>query len=118
MTSKFKNKDSFDSTKYRIEQLGELFPEVMADGRINLEALRVLMGGNDSNTISEERFGLYWPGKSDAMIESRRSTSATLLPDYESSVDFDTTNNLFIEGDNLETLKVLQRSYAGTVKLI
>lgn len=118
MTSQFKNKDSFDSTGYRIEQLGELFPEVMADGRINLEALRVLIDANDSNNISEERFGLYWPGKSNAIRESRRSTSATLLPDYDSSVDFDTTNNLYIEGDNLETLKVLQRSYAGTVKLI
>ncbi len=98
------------------EQLAELAPEAIADGKIDVGKLKELLEGDASDT--SERFGLFWPGKKRAMRAAQTSTTATLRPDKENSKDWDTTQNVFIEGDNLEVLKVLQKNYHGKIKMI
>lgn len=92
------------------------FPEVFSEHGIDFEQLRRAVG--DWIDPSKERFGLSWPGKADCMKIIQQVSFATLKPVRNMSVNFDQTNNLFIEGDNLEVLKLLQRSYFGKVKLI
>ena len=65
-----------------------------------------------------ERFGLFWPGKREAIRAAQTPTTATLAPDFAESLDWDATQNVFIEGDNLEVLKVLQKHYYGKIKMI
>lgn len=65
-----------------------------------------------------ERFGLFWSGKTQAIRAAQQPTTATLKPDFENSKDWDTTQNVFIEGDNLEVLKILQKHYYGKIKMI
>ncbi|MEL6050711.1 site-specific DNA-methyltransferase [Corynebacterium rouxii] len=98
------------------EQLAELAPEAIADGKIDVEKLKELLEGDASDT--SERFGLFWPGKKRAMRAAQTPTTATLIPDKENSKDWDTTKNVFIEGDNLEVLKILQKHYHGKIKMI
>ena len=98
------------------EQLAELAPEVIADGKIDVEKLKELLEGDASDT--SERFGLFWPGKKRAMRAAQTPTTATLRPDKKNSKDWDTTKNVFIEGDNLEVLKILQKHYHGKIKMI
>ncbi len=88
----------------------------VTDGRVDLEKLRALMG--DAAAGGPERYGLSWAGKGDALKTLRQQTTATLLPAPSESVNWDTTGNAIIEGDNLEVLKVLQHAYHGKVKLI
>lgn len=97
-------------------QLAELMPEVVADGKIDVIKFRELLGedvGSDT-----ERFGLFWPGKKRALRAAQEPTSATLRPDKANSKDWDSTQNVFIEGDNLEVLKILQKHYHNKIKLI
>lgn len=96
--------------------LAELFPEIVADGKINLDTLKSLLDIDVED--ARERFGLTWPGKRDAIRAAQTPTTATLMPDKENSVDWETTQNVFIEGDNLEVLKVLQKHYYGQIKMI
>ncbi|MDK6567126.1 site-specific DNA-methyltransferase [Corynebacterium pyruviciproducens] len=98
------------------EQLAELTPEAIADGKIDVEKLKELLDGDASDT--SERFGLFWPGKKRAIRAAQTPTTATLRPDKENSKDWDTTKNVFIEGDNLEVLKILQKHYYGKIKMI
>ncbi|MCM3907954.1 site-specific DNA-methyltransferase [Trueperella bernardiae] len=98
------------------ERLAELFPEVIADGKADVEKLKVLLG--DDVEDARERFGLFWPGKTRAIRAAQTPTTSTLMPDKENSVDWDTTQNVFIEGDNLEVLKILQKHYYGQIKMI
>ena len=98
------------------ERLAELFPEVIADGKADVEKLKVLLG--DDVEDARERFGLFWPGKTRAIRAAQTPTTSTLMPDKENSVDWDTTQNVFIEGDNLEVLKTLQKHYYGKIKMI
>ncbi|MGJ4070018.1 site-specific DNA-methyltransferase [Corynebacterium macclintockiae] len=98
------------------EQLAELAPEAIADGKIDVEKLKELLEGDASDT--SERFGLFWPGKKRAMRAAQTPTTATLRPDKENSKNWDTTKNVFIEGDNLEVLKILQKHYHGKIKMI
>lgn len=98
------------------DKLAELFPEVIADGKINLDTIKTILDIDVED--SRERFGLTWPGKRDAIRAVQTPTTATLDPDKESSVNWDTTQNVFIEGDNLEVLKVLQKHYYGQIKMI
>lgn len=97
-------------------QLADLLPEVIADGKVDVEKLKELLG--DDLGDDRERFGLFWPGKKRALRAAQEPTTATLKPDFENSKDWDTTKNIFIEGDNLEVLKILQKHYHGKVKLI
>lgn len=97
-------------------KLAELFPEVAVDGKINLDTLKTILDIDVED--SRERFGLTWPGKRDAIRAAQTATTATLMPDKENSVSWDTTQNVFIEGDNLEVLKILQKHYYGQIKVI
>lgn len=97
-------------------RLAELVPEAVADGKIDARKLAELLG--DDAADESERFGLFWPGKKRALRAAQAPTSATLKPDFANSKDWDTTQNVFIEGDNLEVLKILQRHYHNKVKLI
>lgn len=102
----------------RIKQLTELFPEVATegDGSIDFEKLRLILGGEVDE--DDERYAFTWPGKADAIRQAQTVSTATLRPCPEKSVNWDTTQNLYIEGDNLEVLKLLQRGYHGKVKII
>lgn len=97
-------------------QLAELIPEAVADGKLDVEKLRELLA--DDVADGNERFGLFWPGKKRALRAAQAPTTATLKPDLACSKDWDTTQNVFIEGDNLEVLKTLQRHYHNKIKLI
>ncbi len=97
-------------------QLAELMPEVIADGKVDVEKLNELLDGDAADT--SERFGLFWPGKKRALRAAQEPTTATLRPDFENSKDWDTTKNVFIEGDNLEVLKILQKHYHAKIKMI
>jgi adenine-specific DNA-methyltransferase len=99
------------------EDLSRLVPEAVADGKIDVEKLRELLS-EDVADDGREGFGLVWPGKSRALKAAQAPTTATLVPDREASKDWDTTGNVFIEGDNLEVLKILQKHYHGKIKMI
>jgi adenine-specific DNA-methyltransferase len=111
---------STDLTAENIERLRELFPQaVTEDGggkRIDFDVLRELLG--DELATGEEKYGLNWHGKRAARRLALTPSTGTLRPAPEDSVDWDTTQNLMIEGDNLEVLKLLQKSYAGKIKMI
>ncbi len=107
---------SADILAGNIEQLKTLFPEAFTEGKIDFEVLRQLLGGSVEE--QEEKYGLNWHGKRKARQLALTPSTGTLRPCPEESVDWDTTKNLMIEGDNLEVLKLLQKSYSGKVKLI
>ena len=96
--------------------LNQFFPEVFNEDKIDFDKLRRTLGEDIDE--GEERFGMIWPGKNDCFKVIQTPSIATLKPDKEESIDWDNTENLFIEGDNLEILKLLQRSYYGKIKLI
>ena len=96
--------------------LGQAFPSIFSAGSIDFDQLRRALG--DWVDPSRERFGLNWPGKAECTKIIQQRSVATLKPDRRSSIDFDTTSNLFIEGDNLEVLRILQKSYFTSVKMI
>ena len=97
-------------------QLEELVPEAVADGKVDVAKLKELLDEDAGDT--SERFGLFWPGKKRAMRAAQDPTTATLKPAKDLSKDWDTTQNIFIEGDNLEVLKVLQKQYHNSIKMI
>jgi adenine-specific DNA-methyltransferase len=99
-----------------IEWLKRLFPEAVTEGKIDIEILKQLLGVAVDER--EEKYGLNWHGKRRARQLALTPSTGTLRPCPEDSVDWDTTQNLMIEGDNLEVLKLLQKSYAGKVKFI
>ena len=114
-----------DITRENVERLAELFPSVAtevadAEGNpqkaIDFDALRDLLG--DVAEGQRERYQFTWPGKVEAKLEARKPCDKTLRPHPEKSVDWDTTQNVYIEGDNLDALKVMRETYAGKVKLI
>ena len=94
-------------------------PDIVSEGRVDFDRLQAALGAAEALApTGPEHYELRWAGKADARREVQRQTTATLLPDPARSVDFDTTENVFIEGENLEVLRVLQRGYFGKVKLI
>ncbi|PZO63864.1 MAG: site-specific DNA-methyltransferase [Paracoccus denitrificans] len=107
---------SADIVSGNVAALQSLFPEAFSEGRINFEVLKQVLGGAVDER--EEKYGLNWHGKRRARQIALTPSTGTLLPCPQDSVDWDTTQNLMIEGDNLEVLKLLQKSYAGAVKLI
>ena len=96
--------------------LGQAFPEVFAEGSIDFDQLKRVLG--EWVEPGKERFGLNWPGKAECMKVIQQPSVATLKPMRNQSVNFDESENLFIEGDNLEVLKLLQKAYFGKVKMI
>ena len=107
---------SADVVAGNVEALKALFPEAFTEGRIDFEVLKGLLGAAVDER--DEKYGLNWHGKRRARQIALTPSTGTLLPCPDESVDWDTTQNLMIEGDNLEVLKLLQKSYAGKVKLI
>lgn len=103
----------------RLQALKQLYPELFSDGKINTDILREIAGEENPQ---EERtpgyYGLYWPGKRKAKIEAKALPKGTLVPVPGDGVDEDTTHNIYIEGDNLEVLRILKQSYKGRVKMI
>ena len=99
-----------------IERLKTLFPEAVTEGKIDIDVLKQLLGSVVDER--EEKYGLNWHGKRRARQLALTPSTGTLRPCPEDSVDWDTTQNLMIEGDNLEVLKLLQKSYAGKVRVI
>jgi adenine-specific DNA-methyltransferase len=97
-------------------QLAELVPEAVADGKIDVVKLQELLAEDVAD--SSERYGLFWPGKKLALNVAQQSTTATLRPAYEDSRAWESSKNIFIEGDNLEVLKILQKHYHGKIKMI
>jgi adenine-specific DNA-methyltransferase len=108
---------SHDIVEDKRQELLRLFPEVRTeDGKIDFERLKLTLG--EIIDAGKERYGMHWPGKADCFKTIQAPSLGTLLPCREDSVNFDTTENLIIEGDNLEVLKLLQKSYLGKVKMI
>lgn len=110
------NGESLTPHNVIITQLKQQLPEVFTEGKIDWEKLKVTLGENIN--FSNERYVLNWAGKSDAFRVMQEPSYQTLIPVEEDSVDFYGTENIFIEGENLEVLKVLQKSYFGKVKMI
>ena len=112
---------SADVMAGNIDQLKALFPEILTEGpngiAVNVDVLKALVG-DKTVTDADEKYGLNWHGKRRARQLALTPSTGTLRPCPEDSVEWDTTQNLMIEGDNLEVLKLLQKSYAGKVKLI
>jgi adenine-specific DNA-methyltransferase len=108
---------SHDIAEDKKQELLRLFPEIRTeDGKIDFERLKLALG--DMVDVGKERYGMNWPGKADCFKTIQAPSLGTLRPSREGSVNFDTTENLIIEGDNLEVLKLLQKSYLGKVKMI
>ena len=114
-----------DLTEENIEKLIELFPQVATEVEgekgqiektIDFDALRDLLG--DVADGQRERYQFTWPGKREAKAEARRPFAKTMIPCPEKWVDWDTTENLYIEGDNLDALKLLKETYAGKIRVI
>ncbi len=108
---------SRDIAEGKRQELLRLFPEAQTEGgRIDFERLKLALG--ESVDVGKERYGMNWPGKADCFKTIQMPSLGTLRPCPEESVNFDATENLIIEGDNLEVLKLLQKSYLGKVKMI
>ncbi|EBC0165300.1 site-specific DNA-methyltransferase [Salmonella enterica subsp. enterica] len=116
LTSDMTELQSMNITEDNICKLKSLFPEAFNEDGIDFDVLKQLLGKNIDD--KEERYGLNWHGKRQARQLALTPSSGTLRPCKDESVDWDNTKNLMIEGDNLEVLKLLQKSYSGKVKLI
>lgn len=110
------NGKSLTPEQEKLNALRQVLPEVFSEGKIDWEKLKATLG-EDIN-FANERYVLNWAGKSDAFKVLQMPTTKTLIPAKAESVNFDDTENIFIEGENLEVLKVLQKSYFGKVKMI
>lgn len=107
---------SLSPQKELLKLLQQRFPEIFAEGKVNGDKLKQSLG--EELDTNNERYGLTWAGKSECFRHIQETTTATLKPVKKESVDLDTTENIFIEGDNLEVLKVLQKNYYGKIKMI
>ena len=110
------NGESLDIVKENVKKLKEIFPEVFCEDKIDFKRLEEVLGEYTDN--SDERYRFEWHGKSKAIKLSQIPSKGTLRPCKEESKNWDTTENLYIEGDNLEVLKLLQKSYQGKIKMI
>lgn len=107
---------SLDIKAQKLEQLRKIFPEFFSEDKLDLKRIKELL--TDEEITSLDRYEISWAGKAEARREIQRQTTATLIPDREGSVNFDASENIFIEGENLEVLRSLQKSYFGKVKMI
>lgn len=104
-----------DSQDERFAQLKQLYPEIFSDGNLNIEALKEACG---LETEEDGYYGLYWPGKNESKRLARKEATGTLEPVEGDGVNEDTTHNIYIEGDNLEVLRTLKKSYQNRIKMI
>lgn len=114
---------TFDVVSDNIKKLEELFPEIVTEGKVDVDKLALLFDKSrnedtDGSKDGEERYEFTWKGKKEAIRMAQKQTTGTLRPCKEESVNFDDTQNLYIEGDNLEVLRTLQSSYRGKIKMI
>ena len=107
---------SLNLEKNNIDKIKELCPEAVEEGKINFDMLRAMLG--DEVDDSKEKYQFTWNGKSKAIKLAQTPSSATLRPCKDKSKNWDTTENIYIEGDNLEVLKQLQKTYYGKIKMI
>jgi adenine-specific DNA-methyltransferase len=107
---------SVDLFKENIDKLKELFPQVVSDGEIDFEMLKSILDENLAD--SKEKYQFTWNGKSRTIKLAQTPSNATLLPSKKDSENWDATENLYIEGDNLEVLKLLQKTYFNKIKMI
>lgn len=107
---------SKDILKENVEKIKKLFPEVFSEDKVDFEKLKEVLG--EFREDKAERYSFNWNGKAQAKRIAQTPTSATLKPNKKESKDWDKTQNLYIEGDNLEVLKILQTPYYGKVKMI
>lgn len=99
-----------------VEKLKEVFPEVFADGKVDFDKLQGLLGHYIAD--DKEKYSFSWKGKADSLRLAQKRSTGTLRPCKKESKNWDTTENLYIEGDNLEVLKLLQSSYLNSIKMI
>jgi len=112
---------SIDFVNQNIEKLADLFPNCVTETSEGIKIDFDLLKQELSHIVIDgikERYRLEWPGKKEAIVTANLPTTKTLRPIREDSVDFDNTENVYIEGDNLEVLKLLQESYLGKIKMI
>ena len=113
--------ESVNIVDSNVEKIGELFPNVIVESEngkaIDFDLLRQELS-KDIIEGAKEKYQLTWPGKKESIVEANTPTNKTLRPVREKSVDFDNTQNIYIEGDNLEVLKILQESYLNKIKCI
>ena len=107
---------SLNITEEKLKKLREILPEAFTEDKIDWDKLKAALG--EDIEFKNERYVLNWAGKSEAFRVLQTPTTATLTPDKDEPVNFETTDNIFIEGENLEVLKVLQKSYFGKIKMI
>ena len=107
---------SKDLVHDNIDKLKELFPEIVTEGKIDFKVLQQVLG--EELEEEEEYYRFTWAGKSQARREAHKPSTGTLRPAKEESLDWDTAQNLFCEGDNLEVLKLLQKTYSRKIRII
>lgn len=107
---------SMDLTLENIKKLKELFPNAVIEGKIDFNKLRLILGDEVDEKL--EKYQFTWNGKSDTIRFAQAPSTGTLIPCKEKSKSWDTTDNLYIEGDNLEVLKILQKTYHNKIKMI
>jgi len=107
---------TMDITAENIEKIKQLFPDAFTEGKVDFEVLKQLLG--DFVDDAEERYCFSWNGKSKARAIAQTPSTGTLLPVNEDPEEWNSTENIFIEGDNLEVLKLLRKSYFQKIKMI
>lgn len=107
---------SLDILAENLKKVEQYFPEAFEEGKINFDILRQILGGYVDD--AREKYQFTWNGKGKALHISQTPSMGTLRPCPEKSKNWDATKNLYIEGDNLEVLKILQRSYHRAIKMI
>ena len=110
------NGESLNIVSDNISKLKELFPEVITDKKVDFDKLKLVLGEDIDTGI--EKYSFTWPCKIKSIKESQKQSSGTLRPYKKESKNWNTTKNLYIEGDNLEVLKLLQKSYHNKIKAI
>ena len=115
MTKKV-SKESQYIVNEKIVEVGKLFPEIISEGKINFEKLKLTLGEDIDG--KEEKYSFNWAGRKESFKNIQTTAKGTVSPAKDESVNFDNTENLFIEGDNLEVLKLLQKAYFNEVKMI
>ena len=108
---------SKDIISGNVNKISELFPNCVSEGKINFEILKQELS-KDIIEETKEKYELTWVGKKESIVNANTPIEKTLRPLKEKSLNFDNTKNIYIEGDNLETLKILQESYLNKIKMI